>query len=967
VALPPYDRQRLKEVFAGARALPASDRQAYLSAACAGNEALRQEVESLLASDEGAKSFLESPAVVWGDGTPGQLMIEGRRLGAYQVQTLLGAGGMGEVYRARDTKLQRDVAVKFLPYAFTSDPDRLARFEGEARMLAALNHPNIGAIYGFEEADGLRFLVLEFVDGPTLADTLADVSRQRAGGPGLPVRDALSIARQIALALDVAHEKGIIHRDLKPANIKITPEGVAKVLDFGLAKTAGAVSAADLTQSPTMPANQTSTGAVLGTAGYMSPEQARGQLVDKRTDIWAFGCVLYEMLTGRAAFKGDSVSDTIAAVLGSEPDWDALPKGTPTAVRLLLQRCLEKDPKRRLRDLGDVHFDIDDLGGAAATRGRQSSGARRALPAAVVTLVLLTGGAALFYFVKPSVPVTSPSEYIQLTNFSDSVSAPSLSPDGRMITFKRGGDSFLGPGQIWVKVLPNGESVQLTTSPARKYGPVFTPDGTRVAYTNRDRVSGEWDTWTVPVVGGQPVRLLPNSSGLTWIADHEVLFSEIKSGLHMGIVTATDSRAAWREIYISPDEHGMAHYSYLSPDRRSVLVVEMTGAHAFTQPCRLVPFDGSSAGRQVGPQGTCLSAAWSPDGRWMYFGAVVGGASHLWRQRFPDGAPEQITFGPLEEEGIAVAPDGRSLVTSIGMRRSAVWIHDAAGERAIVSEGYATAPRLSRDGTRVFYLFVRDWWLAAAGNRSDGWLTASADLRSVDLATGKSDTLLSGQSVSAYAISRDEKEVAFTTTNADGQSQIWLAPLDRRTSPRLIVESGDQVSFGAPGELIFRSLAKGNALARIKTDGTGFERVPTVSVLDKRDVSPDGEWVIIGAPATGDRQVVEVLAVPIRGGVPRRICDLCTTGWSQDGKFFYVAGDVKSSTSAARRAFAIPVPAGKALPDFPVGGVSDLARVAALPGARTIEEGLISPGSGPSTYVFTKTDSLRNLFRIPLH
>ncbi len=188
MAFPPYDRERLKEVFAGARALPASDRQAYLSAACAGNEALRQEVESLLASDERAKSFLESPAVVRGDGTPhpAQLTIEGRQLGVYQVQGLLGAGGMGEVYRARDTKLQRDVAVKFLPHAFTSDPERLSRFEGEARMLAALNHPNIGAIYGFEEADGLRFLILELVDGQTLADKLADVSRQRAGGPGLP-------------------------------------------------------------------------------------------------------------------------------------------------------------------------------------------------------------------------------------------------------------------------------------------------------------------------------------------------------------------------------------------------------------------------------------------------------------------------------------------------------------------------------------------------------------------------------------------------------------------------------------------------------------------------------------------------------------------------------------------------------------------------------------------------------------
>ena len=582
----------------------------------------------------------------------------------------------------------------------------------------------------------------------------------------------------------------------------------------------------------------------------------------------------------------------------------------------------------------------------------------------LVTLVLIAGGAAIVYLVKPTVAVTSPSEYIQLTNFSDSATAPSLSPDGRMVTFKRGGDSFLGPGQIFVKLLPNGESVQLTTSPGRKYGPVFTPDGSRVAYTERE--SGQWDTWTVPVLGGQPVRLLPNASGLTWIADHLVLFSEIKTGLHMGIVTATDSRAASREIYIHPDEHAMAHYSYSSPDRQWVLVVEMTGVHAFTQPCRLVPFDGSSAGHRVGPHGTCLSAAWSPDGRWMYFAAVVGGSSHLWRQKFPDGAAEQITFGPLEEEGIAVAPDGRSLVTSIGMRRSALWIHDAAGDRAIVSEGYASAPRLSRDGTRVFYLLVRDWWLA-----SGGWLTAAADLRSVDLATGKSDTLLSGQSVTAYAISRDEKDVAFTTTNGDGQSQIWLAPLDRRTPPRLIVDAGDQVSFGAPGELIFRSLAKGNALARIKTDGTGFERIPTVSFLGKGDVSPDGEWVIIHAPATSDDPVMETLAVPIRGGVPRTVCrsdsDNCTAGWSPDGNFFYVGSDRKTSPSFPRRTFAIPVPAGKALPDLSLGGITDRRRAVSLPGARTIEEGLISPGSDPSTYVFTKTDSQRNLFRIPLH
>ena len=295
--LPAEDWARLKEVFASARALPADGRPAYLVEACAGNEALRQEVVSLLASDQRAKAFLEASAMVRGDAyarDQALSMMEGQRLGVYQVQALLGAGGMGEVYRARDTKLERDVAVKLLPHAFTSDPERLARFEREARILAALNHPNIGAIYGFEEAEGIRFLVLELVDGQTLADTLADVSRQRSQGPGLPIRDALSISRQIAEALDIAHEKGIIHRDLKPANIKITPDGVVKVLDFGLAKAARDGSTPDLTHPPTKTVNNTSDGAVMGTPGYMSPEQARGQAVDKRTDIWAFGCVLYK-------------------------------------------------------------------------------------------------------------------------------------------------------------------------------------------------------------------------------------------------------------------------------------------------------------------------------------------------------------------------------------------------------------------------------------------------------------------------------------------------------------------------------------------------------------------------------------------------------------------------------------------------------------------------------------------------
>ena len=286
--------------------------------------------------------------------------MTGRSLGGYHLQTLLGAGGMGEVYRARDAKLGRDVAIKILPRAFTSHPDRLARFEREARMLAALNHPNICAIYGFEEADGIRFLILELVDGETLADKLAH-DRVARKGEGLPLGQRVGHRAANRRGPRSRPRKGIVHRDLKPANVKITPDGVVKVLDFGLAKAVGGDgSSPDLTHAPATTPGEPRRGAVIGTAAYMSPEQARGLPVDKRTDIWAFGCVLYEMLTGHAAFAGDTVSDSIAKILESEPDWSALPAAVPTRVRSLIVRCVEKDPRQRLRDIGEARIALQE-------------------------------------------------------------------------------------------------------------------------------------------------------------------------------------------------------------------------------------------------------------------------------------------------------------------------------------------------------------------------------------------------------------------------------------------------------------------------------------------------------------------------------------------------------------------------------------------------------------------------------
>ena len=339
---------RIERLYHDALQRDPRERESFLADACAGDESLRLEVESLLAHDGGA-AFLSTPALV--SDVVERLRV-GQAVGPYLISARIGEGGMGEVYRARDTKLGRDVAIKIVSGAFTADSERLARFAREARVLASLNHPHIGAIYGLEESDGVRALVLELVEGTTLAARLA-------AGDGLPIPEVLSIARQIADALDAAHERGIVHRDLKPANIAITPAGVVKVLDFGLAKVvADDALSGDPAKSPTVSPEGTRDGLILGTAAYMSPEQARGHVVDKRTDIWAFGCVIYEALTGRAAFARATVSDTIAAILTQEPDWGALPAATPPQLIRLLERCLTKDATRRLRDIGDARVEL---------------------------------------------------------------------------------------------------------------------------------------------------------------------------------------------------------------------------------------------------------------------------------------------------------------------------------------------------------------------------------------------------------------------------------------------------------------------------------------------------------------------------------------------------------------------------------------------------------------------------------
>jgi Tol biopolymer transport system component len=402
----------------------------------------------------------------------------------------------------------------------------------------------------------------------------------------------------------------------------------------------------------------------------------------------------------------------------------------------------------------------------------------------------------------------------------------------------------------------------------------------------------------------------------------------------------------------------MAHFAHASPDGQWILVVEMDQTHAFGLPCRLVPADGRSAGREVGPRGTCTSAAWSPDGQWMYFGANVDGRSHLWRQRFPDGTPEQITMGPTEEEGVTVASDGRSLITALGIRRSSIWIHDATGERAIVAEGLARLPRLSEDGTRVFFL------LRPAVD-SD-----TSELRALELATGAAQTLIPRVPIVDYDISRDESEVAFTTRQG-GESHIWIAALDRRSPPRRIASSADQVSFGPGDDLIFRSIqGQANVVVRISKDGARRQPIDGPAVHEKGEVSADGRWVIVYSPGSGATEPVATFAVPVDGGPARRICmPYCGVSWSADGRFFTLGVALDLATGAPSRTVVVPVAEPSSVPELPAPGVHAIFEYAALakrPGVRTLQHGGVSIGSDATTYVFTRAEFHTNLFQIPL-
>ena len=614
--------------------------------------------------------------------------MTGTRLGSYEILAKLGEGGMGEVYRAKDTKLNRDVAIKVLPASVAQDPERLARFKREAQVLASLNHPIIAAIYGLDEAHEKLFLVLELVGGEDLSERLKRGS--------IPVDEALEIARQIALALEEAHDKGIVHRDLKPANVKLTPDGKVKVLDFGLAKAyaADASSPFDSGNSPTMTHAATMAGMILGTAAYMSPEQARGKSVDKRADIWAFGVVLYEMLTGRQAFSGETVTDVLAAVIGHEPDWSALPAGAGPGIRRVLARCLEKNPRLRYRDIGDVMFDLAAPAPDAVrpTASRRSGGT---FAWAVAGLSVLAALALAALLVKQRAAIPAPPRFERLTFVPQFVTSARFAPDGRTIVFSaaREGNSsetFVLHAEDTQPRPLGGSNVQLLAVSSKGELAVLTKTRFRSHRTYLGTLA------RMPLGEGSPRDVLENVTAADWSPDGSELAVvrqvEGKSRLEYPVGTVLAEAASYlSDVRISPNGERIAFmpHAYEGDNRGRVIVVDRKGTVVARSP------------EYWGEEGL----AWSTDGATVFFSASgSGGASYVVNALSMDGAVREVVSDP---SGVILHDrntDGKLLLSSHSERAAIVAMFPgAAAEREIPWLDLSFFPVMSPNGKAVLF------------------------------------------------------------------------------------------------------------------------------------------------------------------------------------------------------------------------------------------------------------------------
>jgi len=793
---------RTERLYHEALACGANERAAFLADACAGDDMLRREVESLLAHDGGA-AFLSTPAVATGIG--GRIRI-GQAVGPYVIAGQIGEGGMGEVYRARDAKLGRDVAIKILPRAFVADPDRLARFEREARLLASLNHPHIGAIYGVEELDAVPALVLELVEGETLADKLAG---EQAAGNGLPIPEALAIARQIADALEAAHGQGIIHRDLKPANIKVRPDGMAKVLDFGLAKVMEPIGARSDVLNPPTPTRvaMTQPGMILGTAAYMSPEQARGQAIDKRTDIWAFGCVLYEMLIGRAPFAGDTPSDTIAAILDRDPNWKALPEFTPSSVRRLLRRCLEKDPKRRLPDIADARIEIDEAQNPPSDSPVIPRGRTQERLGWVVAAVCLAGLVAVLAFGRAGSGDRTPPD---IRSYSTSIVLPAgvrlssgsppgrfvLSPDGRRLAMVASDST--GRSTLWVRSLDSRVAQALGGTEGATY-PFWSADSRFIAFLAQNKLK------KIGVSGGEVVTLCDASFGSSgaWNRDDVILFTPNGNSPLYRVPASggTPTQVTTLETASGDVQHS---FPFFLPDGRHFLyfVVGSQASRTVPRGIYVGALDSKEPGTLIEPGGSNAKYA---NGHLIFLrnGALLA---------------QPFDVGRLELGGAPVSLADQ--VQTTGASAS-----DVAGAFTVSETGvlaYQTGSLVRSQLT----------WFDRAGTQIST-LGDPADYTDV-------------------ALSPDDARVAVSLMDPQlGTRDLWIFDVARRLGERFTYESGDDFgpNWSRPGgdRIFFSSLRKGTIdLYEKPSSGLGSEALLLRDDLGKfnANASEDGRFLV---------------------------------------------------------------------------------------------------------------------------
>ena len=800
----------------------------------------------------------------------------GVRLGPYEVTALIGEGGMGKVWRAHHAALNRDDALKVLPDAFASDPDRLARFRREAQVLASLNHPNIAHVYGLEQADGVQALVMELVEGPTLADRIAQ-------GP-IPLDEAFPIAKQIAEALEAAHEQGIIHRDLKPANIKVRADGTVKVLDFGLAKLTESigngqtVDGASLSPTITSPALMSGVGVLLGTAAYMSPEQARGKAVDRRADVWAFGCVLYEMLTGRQAFpNGETVSDTLVAILAREPDLSAVPTNTPLKIRALLERCLRKDVRRRLQDIGDARVDVEDAGNEPDVASRAPITSRRRDYALAAVALLSLIAAVLFgarLFLAPA-PQARPVQFQVLAPEGARIDiGEPLSPDGRTVAFTAISEG--GQPIIWVRpldsaaarALPGTEQAQrLFWSPDSQYIGFFAQGKLKkvavtgappVVISNETGRDGAWGLGDVILIGGQPMKPLLRVSAT--------------GGEPMAVT----------ELGANEVSHD---YPDFLPDGRHFLFMARTGS---AEGFRVYVASLDSKERRVLP-GIAAGARYSPTGHVLF--ARDG---TLMAQSF-DASRQELSGEPFPvAEGVPgpVAPFSVSTNGSLAYLRGGIasdsqlaWFDRSGKQLAVIgSSGQYTGPELSPDGKYVAF---------ARGSPTDIWV--------LDIAKALTSRLTSDPAGDAFPVwSPDGRTVAFASSRERGVFNLYARAVGAVDQDKLLLKSevgkrpsdwtrdGRYLVYTAPpgNSDIWALLLSGANSPPVRVTKTPFsEQNPTVS--------PDGRWIAYSSDETGESQVY-VQSFP--QSTARQ--QVSTTGgfqpsWSPDEReLFYVRPDL---------------------------------------------------------------------------